>query len=203
MKVKIEKRMSLLQINRLRIVALIVACLILTNCTSSTVSVENVKPKNTILSHKKGQIDQEFPQKNRSNRQLVNDRAVFKGYKGRGDIIIDSQGTISADIYINGEKLNIAEPLQADTRYHYHLKKRTKNVNNTLKVENVLPEGAKLNITIPYPHLENDTQKYKQSFTQVDALINDDVEQGFPGAVLVVVKNGKIIKLNIRRAANI
>jgi len=222
MKVKIEKRMNLLQINRLKIVSLVTACLMLANCTLSTVPVDDVKSKNyenqieksinhnkdkgyqkliieladkkPVLNNKKGQIDQEFPQINRSNRQLVNDRAVFKSYQGRGNIIIDSQGAISADIYVNGEKLNIAEPLQADTRYHYHLKKRTRNVNNTFKIENVLPEGAKVNITIPYPHIVNDIQKYKQSFSKVDALINADVDKGFPGAVLVVVKNGKIIK---------
>ncbi len=219
--------MNRLNINRLKIVALITASLMLTNCASSTalwddLPTENVKSKNdenrikkstahnevkdeqnlakepvnkkTVLSHKKGQIDQQFPHDNRSDRQLVNDRAVFKSYQGRGDIIIDSQNAISADIYVNGEKLNIAEPLQADTRYHYQLNKRTKNANNTFKIENVLPESAKLNITIPYSHLEYDTQKYKQSFSQVDALINDDVDNGFPGAVLVVVKNGKIIK---------
>jgi len=147
-----------------------------------------------ILTVKKGQIDQEFPQKSRSDRELVNDRAVFKSYQGRGDIIIDNQDAVSAELYVNGEKLNIAEPLQAYNSYHYSLKKRTQNGNNTFKVENILPEGASLNVTIPYPYLENDTQRYKQSFTKVDALINNDVDSGFPGAVLVVLKNGKIIK---------
>jgi N-acetylmuramoyl-L-alanine amidase len=222
MNVKTEKRMSLLKINIFKIVVSITTCLMLTNCTLSTVPVDNVKSKNdknkdeklithnkgkyyqkivktvldknTVLNNKKGQIDQEFPQNNRSNRQLVNDRAMFKSYQDRGDIIIDSQDAISADIYVNGEKINIAEPLQADTRYHYHLKKRTKRANNTFKVENVLPEGASINVIIPYPHLENKTQQYKQIFTDVDALINADINNGFPGAVLVVLRNGEIIK---------
>ena len=143
---------------------------------------------------KKGQIDQSFPQQNRSSRELVNDRAIFKSYQGRGEIIIDNQDATSADLYINGEKLNIADPLQAYNSYQYHLNKRTKNGDNTFKIENVYPEGASVNITIPYPVLKDETSKHKQGFTQVDALIKEDIKQGFPGAVLLVLKDGKIIK---------
>ncbi|WP_114327396.1 penicillin binding protein PBP4B [Candidatus Colwellia aromaticivorans] len=152
-----------------------------------------VKTTNTILI-KNGQIDQAFPQQNRSSRALVNDRAIFKSYQGKGEIIIDNQDAISADIFINGEKLNIADPLQAYNSYQYSLKKRTKNGDNTFKIENVLPEGASVNITIPYPVLENQTSKHKQRFIKIDTLIKDDIEQGFPGAVLLVLKDGKIIK---------
>ncbi|MBL4900239.1 MAG: penicillin binding protein PBP4B [Colwellia sp.] len=147
-----------------------------------------------IVLSKKGQIDQTFPEQQRSTRALVNDRAIFKSYQGRGDIIIDNQDATSADIYVNGEKLNISEPLQAYNSYQYSLNKRTKNGDNTFKVENILPEGTSVNITIPYPVLEDETSKHKQDFTQVDALINEDIAQGFPGAVLLVVKDGKIIK---------
>ncbi|MBL4940625.1 MAG: penicillin binding protein PBP4B [Colwellia sp.] len=143
---------------------------------------------------KKGQIDDVYPQKTRSDRKLVNDRATFKSYQGRGEIIIDNQDAESADIYVNGEKLNIAQPLQAYNSYRYSLRKRTKNGDNTFKIENILPLGANLSVTIPYPTLEDNSQKHKKLFTKVDALIKGDVENGFPGAVLVVVKDGKIIK---------
>lgn len=143
---------------------------------------------------KKGQIDHRFPQKNRSDRELVNDRAVFKSYKGRGEIFIDNQDAISADIYINGEKISIAEPLQAHNSYQYSLKKRTKNGENTFKIDNVYPEGASINVAIAYPRLQDESAKYQQKFIKVDNLINEEVKQGFPGAVLLVVKDGKIIK---------
>jgi N-acetyl-anhydromuramyl-L-alanine amidase AmpD/CubicO group peptidase (beta-lactamase class C family) len=147
-----------------------------------------------VVLNKKGQVDQSFPLLERSSRELVNDRAIFKSYQGRGEIIIDNHDATSADIYINGEKLNIADPFQAYNSYQYSLKRRTKNGDNTFKVENILPEGANVNITIPYPVLANETSKYKQRFTKVDELIKDDVEQGFPGAVLLVLKDGEIIK---------
>ncbi len=154
--------------------------------------VPSKQPKHVTA--KNGQIEQSFPQQSRSSRELVNDRAIFKSYKGRGEIVIDNQDATSADIYINGEKINIAEPLQAYNTYQYSLKKRTKNGDNTFRVDNVLPEGASLNIAIAYPSLKDESVKHQQSFTKVDALINKDVEQGFPGAVLVVVKEGEIIK---------
>lgn len=193
----------------------IVACLFVTNCTLSTLSNEHILAKSRAaqkappvpqkpiylisntknnLSNKKGQIDQVFPDKNRSSRTRVNDRAVFKSYQERGHLIIDNQDAISADFFINGEKLSIADPLQANKRYHYRLKRRTKNGMNTFKIENVIPEGARLHITIPYPHLKNDTLHYSHQFSEVDALIETDISKGFPGAVLVVVHNGKIIK---------
>jgi N-acetyl-anhydromuramyl-L-alanine amidase AmpD/CubicO group peptidase (beta-lactamase class C family) len=155
--------------------------------------LSSVKLTDTILS-KKGQIDQVFPELERSTRELVNDRGIFKSYQGRGEIIIDNQDAVSADIFINGEKLNITDPLQAYNSYQYFLNKRTKNGDNTFKIENILPEGARVNITIPYPVLEDERSKHKQQFTRVDAFINHDIEQGFPGAVLLVLKEGKIIK---------
>ncbi|MDX2367224.1 MAG: penicillin binding protein PBP4B [Colwellia sp.] len=155
--------------------------------------LSSVKATNIVLS-KKGQIDHTFPQQNRSSRELVNDRDIFKSYQGKGEIIIDNQDAVSADIFINGEKLNIADPLQAYNSYQYSLRKRTRNGDNTFKIENVLPEGSSVNITIPYPVLENATSKHKQRFTQVDAFIKEDIKQGFPGAVLLVLKDGKIIK---------
>jgi N-acetylmuramoyl-L-alanine amidase len=153
----------------------------------------SVKKANVFLS-KKGQIDQSFPQQNRSSRELVNDRAIFKSYQGRGEIIIDNHDATSVDLYINGEKLNIADPLQAYNSYQYPLNKRTKNGDNTFKIDNVYPEGSSVNITIPYPVLTDETSKHSKRFTQVDTLIKDDIKQGFPGAVLLVLKDGKIIK---------
>lgn len=203
----------LLKINKLNSMVSLVTCFFLSNCTALTTPINNTDHKDlsnrhiaiahtppvnvveqTVLNSKKGQIDQEFPQIDRSDRSLVNDRATFKGYQGSGDILIDAHDTVSANIYVNGELLNIAKPLQANTRYHYRLSKRTKSGINTFKVDNVLPEGSRINITIPYPHLENTTQSYKKRFRKVDDLINTDIENNFPGAVLVVIKNGKIIK---------
>ncbi|HJO91799.1 MAG TPA: penicillin binding protein PBP4B [Victivallales bacterium] len=42
--------------------------------------------------------------------------------------------------------------------------------------------------------LTYDTEKYHRKFKAVDKLINSDIDNGFPGAVLLIIKDGKIIK---------
>ena len=71
------------------------------------------------------QVVLELPNPNPSSRTLVNDRGTFKAYKGRGEIIIENSTASSADIFINGEKINISQPLIANKRYEYSLSKRT------------------------------------------------------------------------------
>lgn len=141
-----------------------------------------------------GQIDRQFPQTQRSSRLWVNDRAAFKGYEGRGELILDNSDAQSADIYINGQKLSIDFPLQPYRRYQYLLNKRTKNGTNTLRVQNVKPIGSAVNIKVPYPTLIDDLNKYRTRFEAVDKLIENDVKRGFPGAVLVVIKDGNVVK---------
>ncbi|QBG34424.1 penicillin binding protein PBP4B [Litorilituus sediminis] len=143
---------------------------------------------------KKGQLSEVFPQREPSSRKLVNDRASFKGYAKRGEIIIDNVNANSADIFINGEKLLIAQPMNQHSRYRYSLKRRSQDGVNTVKVENVLPKGSEIRVTIPYPALKKADISKRYDFAMVDKLIQDDVANGFPGAVLMVVKDGEIIK---------
>ena len=140
------------------------------------------------------QLNETFPNVERSTREWVNDRSVFRAYKGKGQIIIDNVDAQSADIYINGQKLNIETALQAYQRYEYSLARRTKDGENTLKIKNVLPEGSSLTVMIPFPTLQDTSTQNQGRFSKVDKLINSDVASGFPGAVLLVVKDGKIIK---------
>ena len=140
------------------------------------------------------QVDEVFPNTERSTREWVNDRNIFKSYTNKGQIIIDNIDAQSAEIYVNGEKLNIENSLKPYQRYHYSLARRTKNGENTLRVENVLPEGSSIRVMIPFPKLTNQNIKNSNRFAKVDELIKSDIDAGFPGAVLLVLKDGKIIK---------
>lgn len=155
---------------------------------------ENVPVKALENPVRHGQIDRVFPFTERSSRTLVNDRTTFKGYEGRGELIIDNVNASSADIYINGRKLTIDQDLQSYQRYQYSLQKRTKSGINRLKIDNVLPKGSQIRATIPYPELINTSIENQAKFRKVDALIQADIDAGFPGAVLVVAKDGEIIK---------
>ncbi len=141
-----------------------------------------------------GQVDDIYPQQERSSRQDVNDKARFKSYSGRGEMTIVASEDADATIAINGETLNIASPLMAGKPYHYSLKRRTHDGVNTLAVASVTPSSANVHITIPYPTLVDDTAAWKKRFTAVDNLIKQDINNGFPGAVLLVVKNGAVVK---------
>lgn len=155
---------------------------------------EQVPQAKDIKVVKHGQVDEVFPMQQRSTRQLVNDRKRFKAYQGRGQIQLTSQGAAQADIYVNGQKLNITQPFEADKHYQYSLKRRTRDGMNTLRVDNILPQGSELKVTIPSPVLIDSSASYQNRFKQVDDLIEQDVKNGFPGAVLLVVQNGEIIK---------
>jgi N-acetylmuramoyl-L-alanine amidase len=143
---------------------------------------------------KRGQVDALFPDPEPSERELVNDKYAFKAYKGRGNIHIQSDTAVSANIQINGQQLNIEQPFSPLKSYQYSLAKRTQNGINTLAVSDILPADSQLRISIPFPTLEDKTTQYSERFAAVDNLITQDVEQGFPGAVLLVVKDGAIIK---------
>ena len=172
-----------------------IAAMNIANSAEVTQNFEfELNKKNNQLNNKKGQVDQIFPQQNPSNRALVNNRVIFKGYQGRGHIIIYNENAAFATITVNGEKIKLPSPMQANKQYHLQLNKLSRNGNNTLKVEKILPEGKHIKIVIPYPELETATQPYQQDFKEVDRFIKEEVKHGFPGAVLVVVKNGTIVK---------
>ncbi|WP_179954349.1 penicillin binding protein PBP4B [Pseudoalteromonas ruthenica] len=135
-----------------------------------------------------------YPAKALSSRKDVNNKYRFKAYQGRGEIIIDNVNAVAAELVVNGQTLNIAKPLTADTQYRYSLSKRTRTGVNSLHIKSVTPEDAQLHIRIPAPVL---TQRpIPKRFEQVDALINAEIEQGFPGAVLAVVHQGELVKLS-------
>ncbi len=157
---------------------------------------ESESKPTTVAKVKQGQIDAVFPEPaaQRSSREWVNDKLRFKAYEGRSEITLSAAQDVTAEIEINGETLNLATPLQGDKTYNYSLKRRTENGLNTLFVKSVQPEGAQLRVQIPYPTLIDATTEYRDAFRKVDELIEQDIADGFPGAVLVVVKDGKIIK---------
>lgn len=152
------------------------------------------EPKNNPVELINAQFSQVFPEVDRSTRELVNDRMTFKGYQGRGTIVIENNDAKNADIYINGQKINIADPLVANKRYQYSLAKRTRTGVNTLRVDNVVPQGASVKVSVLYPTLEDKTKAKQHDFSQVDEFIADEIANGFPGAVLLVIKDGNIIK---------
>lgn len=145
------------------------------------------------------QISGHFPEANPTSRKYARSRQTFKGYKGRGTLLIENNGATSAEVYVNGRRVDIRSALALpfacaaiDIGLH------TVDGVNSLKVLNIAPAGAKLQLRIPYPELvwgEPQAAGFSDSkLAEIDQLIRSEVDQGFPGAVLLVAKNGQIVK---------
>lgn len=147
-----------------------------------------------LPSVRRSQVDAVLPDLKPSKRAFVKDRFAFKSYAGRGELIIESNLPASATVSVNGEVLSLDDEFAADNTYRYSLARRTRTGINTLAVSNIEPAEAQLHIQVPYPELKDNTQAYQNRFTAVDDLINQEVAEGFPGAVLLIVKDGEIIK---------
>ncbi|TMO72408.1 penicillin binding protein PBP4B [Pseudoalteromonas sp. S3785] len=176
---------------------LAVTGLLLAACSSNKANnfKESELKQSKLVTLPNAQVIATFPEANPSSREYVNNRGTFKAYKGRGQLLIQNNNAISADIFINNQKLNITNQLAENTLYEYSLARRTHNGVNTFKVENIKPEGASLTLRFEFPTLNTAAQS-NIDFSQVDALIEKDIQAGFPGAVLAVVKSGELIKLS-------
>src|SRR5690606_10065897 len=76
--------------------------------------------------------------------------------------------------------------------------KVTRDGINQLELLDIQPLGAQLRIVVPYPQLIQgtieDAGMSAGILAQLDGLISREVAQGFPGAVLLIAKDGKIVK---------
>lgn len=145
------------------------------------------------------QISPRFPEEKPTDRIYAQGRRIFKGYVKQGEIIVENHGAQSASVYINGKLISITNALANKAgKVTIDISKYTINGDNTLKVLNVSPKDAYINIFIPYPKLTvanpKDVGFSEKKLAELDDFINKEVEKGFPGAVLLVMKDGKIVK---------
>ena len=159
----------------------------------SEVLTAQINQQQVVANTQQSQLSKVFPELQYQSTDKVHNRAKFVAYEGRGELIIETDNASSADVYINGQKLNLAT-FEQSKRNRVSLHKRTVNGLNSLRVENVLPQDSSIAISIPYPTLAYDVAPYKSLFRSVDRFIRDEVRAGFPGATIAVVYKGKIIK---------
>ena len=173
----------------------ITLCFIITGCSGASSAIKSQRPfiPNQIQSLANAQVIATFPESNPSSREYVNNRGTFKAYKGRGQLLLQNESALSADIYINNKKLAL-DTLQKNTEYAFNLGQYTHNGVNTFKVDNIQPADGSLTLRFAFATLNSSAAK-TIDFSAVDKLIEKDVSAGFPGAVLAVIKAGKILKL--------
>ncbi|KYZ76035.1 hypothetical protein AXX12_06220 [Anaerosporomusa subterranea] len=159
--------------------------------------IAHALPLNSTLAA--GQNPALFPEPEPTSRVLARSRQTFKGYRGRGSLIIENAGATSADIYVNGYQVKAKTALgQPDGCATIDIGEYTVDGINTLKVLNVTPASAHVNVRIPYPELiwgePTKVGFSAEKLAKVDSLINKEIAEGFPGAVLLIAKNGQIVK---------
>lgn len=145
------------------------------------------------------QYDVTFPVdgKKLSTALAINDMKTFLGYEGQGYIYLTSEGAASAEIFINGAALALGTGLPAGM-VKVDISSVTRNGSNTIQVVNVKPDTAAINVKIPYPVIipgkPEDVGMSSQKLGLLDLLIQKEVEYGFPGGQLVIVKDGRMVK---------
>jgi CubicO group peptidase (beta-lactamase class C family) len=144
-----------------------------------------------------GQLDVRWPE-TASKRALVNNRRSFSGYRQQGQLLVDLGSTQSFTLSINGTVLPISAPAALGRYLTLDISKVTRDGINQLELLDIQPLGAQLRIVVPYPQLIQgtieDAGMSAGILAQLDGLISREVAQGFPGAVLLIAKDGKIVK---------
>lgn len=145
-------------------------------------------------------------------RIYSSNRASFLAIANKGTMHIKATGVASADIFINNQKLNLGTLFTQNEQVaeSFTIAKRTQTGINSIRVENILAQNddvsSAINISIPYPVVVNspiksgskinapENKKASIDFSKLDQFIQDDVNMGFPGASILVVHKGNIIK---------
>lgn len=152
-----------------------------------------------------GQLDLIWPEQH-SKRALVNNRRRFNGFQGQGSLLLDMANSQSLTLKLNGHQLKILSAT-ADSRLKaLDIRRYSRNGLNQLELVDIQPVGATVRLVVPYPQLIDATPEAAgfspTVLDELDALIEREVAQGFPGAVLLIAKDGKVIKHSAYGYAN-
>lgn len=134
---------------------------------------------------------------------------MFKGYEGQGEIYLDvKHADISGlRIFINGIEAATDPIFNEDGTaekgyYKIDISSAAVNDKNLIQVTgmSLMKVGGKQGVTvhIPYPEVISGTPEEAGINTSVldivDSIIENDIENGFTSAQLVILKDGKIVK---------
>lgn len=144
------------------------------------------------LAQTAGQLQLTWPEQ-RSQRFALNNRRRFLAYAGQGEILVNMQQATELVLQVNQHVLRLPRPRDGRA-VKVDIGAYTRNGDNFLQLVAVTPADASVQLSLPYPTLRTDLARYNTAFNPVDALIAQEVAAGFPGAVLLVAKNGVIIK---------
>ena len=161
------------------------------------------------------QAEQTFPipMKEYDDSILPNNYLAFTAYKGQAYIYFWAQGLASFDLYINNQKVP-TQSICTGKPMCFDASPYIQNGRNMLYIAALTPAGngmaqeqPSLQVKIPYPVIlplsnsqdalkkqQKDAPYSAETLEIVDQLLTAETEAGFPGAQLVIIKDGKMIK---------
>ena len=145
------------------------------------------------------QVQTVFPEEHPTDCVLARSRRLFKMYRGQGALLLRNHGAAQAQIFVNGRVVPLGKALdEGQSETWIDISPYTRDGDNTLKVLDILPAGSHLEVCVPYPTLREGTPEEAgfsaAGLERVDEQIEQDVQKGLPGAVLLVLKNGIIVR---------
>lgn len=166
-----------------------------------TVKKDRSKEVTEVASEEASQVSMKFPEDDLTTRVFARNRRVFKGYKGRGSIIIENHGATAAELYVNGKRVDISKVLKdPQGKASIDISTYVVDGQNSLKVLNIEPNESYLNVRIAYPELVKGKAKEvginEKTFLQVEKQV-DKILKDIPPASLTIIKNGKLIKQSL------
>lgn len=166
-----------------------------------TVKKDRSKEVIEAASEDASQVSMKFPEDDLTTRVFARNRRVFKGYKGRGSIIVENHGASSAELYVNGKKVNISKALKdPQGKASIDISTYVVDGQNSLKVLDIEPDESYLNVRVAYPELVKGKAKEaginEKAFLQVEKQV-DKILKDIPPASLTIIKNGKLIKQSL------
>lgn len=186
-------------------VILAVLCSVLTACSTSEQAVAPqpsaalvtqqhalTAAEQLALSEGQGQLKLQWPEQ-RSERFALNNRRRFLAYAGQGELLVNMQQATELVLQVNQQPVRLLRP-DDGSPVKVDIAAYTQNGENRLQLLSITPADASVQLSMPYPTLRTDLAAYADAFSEVDQLIGKEVVEGFPGAVLLVVKDGIIVK---------
>ncbi len=141
------------------------------------------------------QLDVTFPvdDENLDDSLAMNNLVTLFSYKGQGKLEVIPKDTESFNLFINGKKFTTEN--QAFT---VDFAEVAVNGQNTVQVTDIKPAKASVQVKADYPVIVSGTPESvginADKLNLLDQLLTKEVEYGFPGGTLVVVKDGVMIK---------
>ena len=161
------------------------------------------------------QVDAALPLSSKdADSGILPDNAIpFIAYKGQALIYFITDNAAAFDLYINNIRIP-TDAICAQKHICLDASEYIRNGRNILYVARIRPQPAlpgaastvkpSVRIRIPYPVIQEPSSQAVDSahgddyspevLHLLDQLINAEVANGFPGAQLVIVKNGRLIK---------